>query len=429
MHAASMFVVILGAALMPSSSSAQIAELVRVSVDSVGGEGNGDSRTCALSADGQCVAFVSEASNLALGDGNGWTDVFVHDRTTGRTTRVSVSSTGQEGHAESVTPALSGDGRLVVFQSDASELVPGDTNGFADIFLHDRSTGTTTRVSVGAHDNQASLPCVEPAISADGSTVAFQSYATDLGGGQSIGIQDVFVRDLEAGTTTCISRGWQGDQANFSSWRASLTADGRQVAFYSQANNLVPNDKNGTHDVFVFDRDTGLTELVSLSSQGRPGNGPSLMCAISADGRYVAFTSYALNLVPDDQNTDSDVFVRDRLTGKTELVSQSTLGRLGDEESDFPAISGDGRYVVFHSHAENLVLDDDNLLEDVFVRDRQLGVTTRLSVGLHLIQGDSVSQCPAMAQSAPVVAFESHAKNLVSGDVNASADVFVHVMD
>ncbi|HZL99578.1 MAG TPA: calcium-binding protein, partial [Planctomycetota bacterium] len=414
----------------PGPARGQAAPLAIASVDSAGLPSNGDSNTSAVSADGSFVAFVSKADNLVPGDGNQQADVFRHDLSTGATIRVSVGDAEQEAQLECVDPGISRDGRLVVFQSDAANLVAGDTNGFADIFLRDTLLGTTVRVSVGTHGNEAALPCVTPSISSDGRAVAFLSYSTNLGGGWSPGIQDVFVRDLERDTTECVSRGPHGALANHSSWSPSVSANGRFVAFSSQANNLVSFDSNGTHDVFVFDRRTGKTEMVSVSSSGAQGSGPSLTCRISGDGRFVAFTSYASNLVSGDDNTDSDVYLHDRQTGTTEIVSQNSLGQVGAEESDHPAISGDGRFVAFHSHAGNLgPLHVDNRVSDVFLRDRLLGITTCLSVGLHRLPGSEGSQLPAIAADLPVVAFESRADNLVSPDGNESSDVFVHVQD
>jgi Tol biopolymer transport system component len=401
------------------------SNLVRVSVDSVGRQSNADSNTAALSPDGNYVAFVSSADNLVPGDGNHLSDVFLHHLRTGATTRVSVGDAGQEAELECLAPSVSRDGRRVVFQSDSANLVPGDTNGFADVFLRDIEHGTTSRVSLGMHGNEAELPCFEPALSADGRTVAFVSYATNLGAGWTIGIQDVFVRDLVLGTLECVSVGPAGVTANHSSWDPSLSADGRYVAFYSQASNLVPFDANGAHDVFVHDRQTGLTEMVSVSSTGAQANGPSVTCQISADGRFVAFTSHAGNLVPGDHNTDSDVFVHDRASGTTELASQSSFGEIGDEESDHPGISGDGRWVVFHSMAENLGTPDDQMVRDVYLRDRLLGTTVCLSIGLHLGQTNEESQGPVIAADMPMVAFESPSGNLVTKDTNQSTDIFV----
>lgn len=405
------------------------AKLVRVSVDSAGRQSNADSHTAALSADGNFVAYVSTANNLVPGDQNNLADVFLHVLRTGATMRVSVGDAGQEAELECLSPAVSRNGRRVVFQTESANLVPGDTNGFADVFLRDLVLGTTTRVSLGMHGNEAELPCWEPAISADGRTVAFVSYATNLGAGQTIGIQDVFVRDLVHDTLECVSVGPAGVMANHSSWAPSLSADGRFVAFYSQANNLVAMDINGAHDVFVHDRQTGVTEIVSISTGGWQASGPSVTCRISGDGRFVAFTSHAENLVPGDDNTDSDVFVRDRVTGTTELASQNSLGVVGNEESDYPGISGDGRWVVFHSMSENLGSPDDEMSRDVFVRDRLLGVTKCLSVGLHLGQRGAESQSPAIAADLPVVAFESPSDVLVVEDTNQSTDIFLGVRD
>jgi Tol biopolymer transport system component len=402
--------------------------LVMVSVDSDGRQCNSDSRTTEISADGGWVVFVSAASNLVAGDHNAQADVFLHEVRTGATTRISVSSSGEEGALESVSPVVSRYGRRVAFQSDAANLVPGDTNGFADIFVRDVLAGTTTRVSLGTHDGQAELPCVEPSISDDGRFVAFLSYSENLGCGESLGIQDVFVRDLPSDTLACVSLGLHGLPADNSSWGPSLSSDGRYVVFYSQATNLVPGDLNGAHDVFVHDRQTGRTELVSVSTSGQQGQGPSQGCRISSDGRFVAFMSFASNFDPFDDNTDSDVFVHDRVTGVTELVSRNSLGEVGNEESEHIGISGNGRWVVFHSMASNLGGPPDPFhVRDVYLRDRLLGVTTCLSLGLHLAPGSDESQGPVIASDIPVVSFESRAENLIGEDTNGLNDVFIGV--
>jgi Tol biopolymer transport system component len=404
----------------------------RVSVATGGAKGNGDSASPAISLDGRFVAFESLATNLVPGDTNHTGDVFVRDRRTRTTERVSLGRNGAQGNGASFFPAISADGRFVAFTSDASNLVPGDTNGYADTFICDRRMGRTERVSVGtsgAQGNGASL--LFPALSADGRFVAFVSFATNLVPGDTNDAWDVFVRDRRTGTTARASVGRNGAQGNDISYFPALSADGRFVAFTSEASNLVPGDTNGVDvgDVFVRDRRTRTTERVSLGRNGAQGNDGSYGTAISPDGRFVAFTSDASNLVPGDTNHDADDFVRDRRVGRTERVSVSTSGAQGNNDSHAAALSADGRFVAFTSDASNLVPRDTNGpdVADVFVHDRRTRTTERVSIGRTGAQGNDESRSTWQALSADgrFVAFTSDASNLVPGDTNRKADVFV----
>jgi len=397
----------------------------RASVDSAGAEANDFSDFPAISADGRYVAFRSYASNLVPGDGNSQHDIFVHDRATGRTERVSVDSAGLEANGRSSHPAISGDGRYVAFQSRASNLVPGDANGAEDVFLHDRLTGTTERVSVSAAGAEADRQSKHPVISADGRHVAFQSDATNLVASDHNGFTDVFLLDRVAGTLERVSVDSSGHEADSASELPSVSANGRFVAFSSHAENLVAGDTNFASDVFVHDRASAETTRVSLSSAGAEGDSLSLGPAISADGRVVAFFSLASNLVAGDANGHYDVFTHDRATGATERVSQSSAGLEGDGPSDGPTISADGRFVAFASAAGNLIAGDGNGVEDVFVRDRLTGATSRCSLGAAGAEGDSGSLLPAISADGRVVTFAGDATNLVPLDQNGTWDVFV----
>jgi uncharacterized membrane protein len=402
-----------------------VLAMERVSVDPSGVQGNGASNSCAISADGRYVAFYSAASNLVTGDTNGQSDVFVRDRQTGATTRVSVDSAGTQGNGGSERPAISSDGRYVAFYSSASNLVTGDTNGKWDVFIHDRQDGTTTRVSVdtaGAEGNGDSWSSV---ISSDGRYVAFYSVASNLVTGDTNGQPDVFVRDRQSGTTTRVSVDSAGTQGNYGSSGCAISADGRYVAFFSTANNLVAGDTNNANDVFVHDRQDGTTTRVSVDSSGVQGNGSSESPAISADGRFVTFYSDASNLVTGDTNGTWDVFLRDRQSGTTTRVSVDSAGTQSNGMSFSRGISADGRYVTFYSIASNLVTGDTNGKWDVFMRDAQSGTTTRVSVGSAGTQGSGDSKVPAISADGRYVAFESVASNLVTGDTNGQSDVFV----
>ena len=402
------------------------ATTTRVSVDSAGVQGNGRSARNSTSADGRYVAFGSLASNLVPGDTNGLNDVFVRDALLGTTTRVSVDSAGTQGNGGSDYPSISADGRYVAFRSAATNLVPGDTNTRDDIFVRDTVTNTTTRVSVDSAGVQSNGFSYDPSISADGRYVAFDSAASNLVSGDTNASDDVFVRDTVENTTPRVSVDSAGVQGNLWSDYPSISADGRYVAFESYATNLVPGDTNA-NDIFVRDRLLGTTTRVSVDSAGAQGDWGSYHPSISADGRYVAFGSDSTNLVPGDTNGSRDVFVRDTLTGTTTRVSVDSAGVQGDGAGGYysPSISADGRYVAFDSWATNLVSGDTNGTGDVFVRDRLLGITTRTSVDSGGTQGNGESGKPSISADGRCVAFSSVASNLVPGDTNGVEDVFV----
>jgi Tol biopolymer transport system component len=401
---------------------------VRVNVDSSGNQTSGFSEVAAISADDRYVAFHSYGINLVPGDTNAIADVFVRDRMTGTTERVSVSSGGAQADVfGSFGPAISSDGRFVAFSSYATNLVAGDTNGLQDVFVRDRMLGTTERVSVdsaGVQGNDESSSC---AISEDGRFVAFASVATNLVAGDTNNKQDIFVRDRMTGTTTRASVGAGGAQANDTShFGPSISADGRCVVFGSSATNLVAGDTNAVNDVFLRDRMTATTERVSVSSGGVQGNAAcSPWTAVSDDGQYVAFASTATNLVAGDTNASDDLFVRDRMAGTTERASVATGGAQGNGGCNYPAISSDGRYVAFQSFSSNLVAGDTNAFEDVFLRDRMAATTERVSVDSFGAQGNGPSSFTSLSVDGSYVAFVSAASNLVVGDTNFLPDIFV----
>ena len=264
------------------------------------------------------------ATNLVPGDTNGLSDVFVRDLRTHRTIRVSVTSRGRQalckaGGCESTEPALNANGRYVAFESSATNLVAGDTNRLADVFVHDLRSGRTERVSVSSAGRQAGGDRTNngsnaPAISADGRYVAFHSYASNLVRGDTNRVPDIFIRDRKGRKTARVSVSGGGRQADQESLGSSaISADGRYVAFTSLATNLVAGDVNGITDVFVRDLRSGTTKLVSLGAAGNQGDDASAAGGVvfSADDRYLAFSSWAGNLVPGDTNDKPDAFVRD----------------------------------------------------------------------------------------------------------------------
>src|SRR5882672_9252426 len=414
------------AALGVGSTHAQTTE--RVSLDSNGFQGNVNSQFPSIAGYGRYVAFHSDASSLVANDTNATRDIFVRDRQSGITQRVSVSSSGAQANARSDYPSISADGRFVAFESAASNLVAVDTNTSNDVFVRDRQNGTTERVSVSSTGVQSAPSAYSSfaSISADGRFVAFTSYAPNLVVGDTNGAADVFVRDRVSGTTERVSVDSNGVEGDSGSSNASISVDGRFVAFWGDASNLVVGDTNATYDVFVRDRQLGTTERVSVDSAGAQGTDGSYSPSISADGRWVAFYSFANNLVASDTNPNADIFVRDRVNGTTEIASVATNGTAADSYSHYPSISADGRIVAFHSNASNLVANDTNGLVDVFLRDRQLGTTERVSVDSNGAQAiTQYSYSASVSADGRFVAFWSAAWDLVPGDTNGSWDVFV----
>lgn len=399
--------------------------LERVSVDYNGTEGNGRSSHASVSSDGRYVAFESSATNLVEEDTNGRKDIFVYDRDTDTIERVSVADNGTESNRDCTKACISTDGRYVAFESSATNLVPGDTNGRKDIFVYDRDTDTIELVSLADNGTQGNATSSNPCISGAGRFVAFQSFAYNLVPGDTNSTGDVFVYDRDTDTIKRVSVADDGTQGDAASSNPCISIDGFYVAFESSAENLVEGDTNESIDVFVYDRNTNAIERVSLTVSGGQSNGNSGDASINADGRFVAFESYATNLLPGDTNGKNDIFVCDRDTDAIEMVSVSNEGIQGLVTSDNPSISGDGRYVTFDSAASNLVPQDTNGNRDIFVYDRVTETIDRVNMGDHGAQGDADSTASSISADGRYVGFKSPATNLIPDDTNEIDDVFV----
>jgi uncharacterized repeat protein (TIGR01451 family) len=403
----------------------------RVSVDSAGNEGNDRSGFLSgpsMSADGRFVAFDSTATNLLPG-GNLPFNIFVHDRLTGTTEVVSVSSRGRQGEDLSSSPDLSEDGRFVAFDSDAANLVRGDRNGITDVFRHDRTTGETILVSLSSDGQQGDASSHAPAISGEGRFIVFHANSS-LDPADTNQTTDVYIRDAQARTTMLVSIAFDGSAGNNTSFLQDISGDGRFVAFVSDATNLIPNDVvDNEPNVYVRDLVSGITELASVGSDGtRAEVGFFDVPAISADGRFVAFSTFD-SLTPEDTRPFSlDIYLRDRQTGTTELISVNSDEVPGDGRSETPSVSADGRFVGFQSDSTNLVPEQPDFFpdEDIFVRDRQTGTTVRVSESSAGEEGNARSLNPAISADGLVTAFSSDASNLVPNDTNLVTDIFVH---
>jgi len=402
---------VVGVLLAPAARAECVDPVPIASVSSSGEPGNGASYSPHISADARYVAFASRATNLVAGDTNQVDDVFIRDRLTGTTERVSVSSGGREGNGPSgvgsawVPPAyvywkplcVSADGRFVAFNSAASNLVPDDTNGADDIFVRDRLAATTERVSISSAAGEANGPSKAPAISADGRYVAFESDASNLVPGDTNAVTDIFVRDRLEATTDRVSVSTAGGQANGACRAPSVSADGMLVAFDSTASNLVPGDTNGWRDVFVHDRASGETIRASVASSGTQGNGSSHGPVLSGNGRWVAFESSSTNLA----GGANFVFLRD-------LDTHVTRSLVVHQWSHDPSLSFDATAAAY--------LQEDCIRED--------GVECYFSVQVvNLLTGQKVFP-PCYMTFSPSISADGRYVALATGGPTAQIHVF-----
>lgn len=411
------------AALLCGTSLAQ--SNFAVSVDSTGAFGNDFSYYSLISADGRYVVFQSESSNLVSNDSNGRYDIFRHDLETRTTELVSVRRNGN-GSANNLglSPDVSGDGRYVVWESNASNVVPGDTNGTWDVFLRDMSTGTNERLSLTSAGAQATDRSGGPRITPDGRFVVFESDAA-LVPNDGNGQKDVYRLDRQTGTLDLVSVTQAGALGNGWSYHGDVSDDGRYVAFTSGADNFAANDTNGTVDMFWKDMATGELRRVNVSSSGAQANGESTWPYVSGDGSTIVFCSRGSSLVPGDSNGNWDLFAHDIATSTTERLNVRPNGNQANSYVRSPcSVSTDGRFVLFASLSTNLVAGDTNDAQDVFLRDRQTMTTERLNLSMTGGELNDDSWVPAMTPDARVITYTSEATNVVAGDTNGERQIF-----
>ncbi|MFN8017050.1 MAG: DUF4214 domain-containing protein [Acidimicrobiales bacterium] len=379
---------VLGTGLAPLLATAPAAADVYVSERPMlvsrypeGGVPGGPARNSAVSANGRFVAFMSLDPDLAPGDANtGPTggDIFVRDRWSNTVERISVSSAEAGGNSFSDLPSISDDGRYVVFESDASNLVANDTNGAYDVFLRDRLAGTTTRVSVTSTGGQVNAPSYGATISGDGSTVGFFTAQDGVVPTDTNANFDVYVRDLKAKVTERVSVDSSEQGKSASSQDVSLSDDGKRVAFRS-AGELDGGQAGANEDVYVRDRTAGTTTIVDVSSSEVLANQSAGWPLISGDGKVVVFASLANDLVPSDTNAKSDVFRRNLAAGTTDRVSINDNEAQLDDHSTPRAVSDNGGSILFDTKAKATAQADLGTDTDVFVRQTGLGSTLRVT--------------------------------------------------
>ncbi|MEA2012654.1 MAG: hypothetical protein U9O87_06170 [Verrucomicrobiota bacterium] len=403
----------------------------RVSLSSLGVEGNAHSSSVpGISSDGRYVVFSSSADNLVSDDTNNADDVFLYDRELDLIKRISISDNSEEGNSWSRNPAISADGRYIAFNSQANNLSLDDNNTNWDTFLYDRINEEIKIISIG-HDGSPANTTIgdarlyPPSLSCDGKLLAYASDASNLIDNDTNGKYDIFVYNRETEMTIRISTSSDGTEANAGSYQCSISADGKYVAFNSDAYNLVLNDTNNTWDTFVKELETAKTQRVSVSSKGIQANAESICIPfISSTGRYVTFSSKASNLVENDTNRTSDIFLYDTVNEKTTCISVDSSGIPGNASSHNSSISADGRFIVFASASKNLTDDSTNIPNNIFMRDRILKMTQLISKTLG--EGcNCVSNTPVIAASGDFLTFKSVASNLVENDNNSKYDIFV----
>lgn len=380
---------------------------------------SGATHSPVISSDGSRVAFVVEQIP------SGRPDIYLRDLRTGILRSISAPA-GAEPNGGSYAPAISADGRFVTFESEASNLVLGDTNGQVDVFVRNTDTGTTTRVSVSTQAQESPAGSFQPSISADGRFITFHTRAgLDPADTNSFSASpvDVYVRDTVLNTTKVVSTDASGAAAGRSSG-ADISSDGSFLCFQSESTALAPGDVNGVTDVFVRSLSTGTTSLASMSDSGTPANGPSGSCSIAKGARPVAFSSTASNLVADDTNGRQDVFARDVPNASTTRISTTLDGE--DAELSGFVLSDDGSVVGFVSRDSFLVGGDNNGLHDMFVKNLPTGSFYRASVSSAGAEADNQSTEGDVSGDGRMIAFAADANNLSSGDGWLTRDVFVH---
>ena len=388
-----------------------------------------DSHSVSVSDDGRYVAFQSWATDIVDSphcEVRLYGCIYLHDRVTGETVLVSVSPTGQAPTGNVGNPHISGDGSYVAYDSTAKNLVPGDRNRKTDVFVYDREAATTKLISRNPDGKPANGHSGGPVLSRDGGYVVYHSNARDLVEGDRGGPWGVVRTDLVTGTTIVVSLRPDGRRPREDSSALDVSVDGRIVTYRTDSADIAPGDDNGLFDVFAYDVETGTTELVSRAPDGSVADGNSAGGSISDDGRFVTFWSDAADLVPPDTLGHYDVYRLDRASGELQRVTVGTGGDPANGWSGQPTISADGTLITFASDATDLGAGGLDAVTDVFVTDLAEGTTEIVTRGRHDTPPDADSEYPFLSADGSVVAYASHASNLVRGDRNDVRDVFVY---
>jgi PKD repeat protein len=405
--------------------SAHSTTITKLTNGANGAEANGSSINPSVSADGRYAVFESTASNLIDGDLNNSSDIFLVDTANGTIQRISEPAGGGDASGSSNNPSISANGQFIVFESFAPNLVANDTNNAVDIFIYDRLSQSLERVSVASNNTEGNSHSFSPSVSADGRFVTFYSISSNLAAGDNNRAVDVFVRDRNSGETRIVSTDSNGNPGNMASWQPVISADGQFIAFSSNASNLVSGDTNGVQDIFLYEMSSTNITMLSKANDGTPGNALSAYPAISASGDYVVFESDASNLVSGDGNGLTDVFVADVLQSSVTRISITTDGGDSNAPAYQPRISQDGRFVSYYTYASNIVQPDPNDVEDVFLYDQHTGaidMITRTAAGE---PSNGSSFTAALNSDGLYVITSSLASNFDPADTNDLEDIYL----
>ena len=388
---------------------------------------NNHSLSPSISADGKYVVFSSEASNLVVNDTNGVADIFVSNTDNWNIERISVNNTWEESNAWSYEPSISADGRYVVFSSEASNLVVDDTNGLVDVFIYDIQNRTIKRVSVDDTWHEADWESRWWDISADGKLITFVSNATNLVPNDLNWSDDIFLYSMDDWNIERISVDNNWNEGNWNSYDSVISVDGKYIVFTSQATNLVLNDSNWVSDVFIYNIQTWDIERISVDNNWNEGNWNSYSPSISTNGKIITFVSNATNLVVDDTNTFADIFMKNLGENTLDRVSVNNDQSQSNQDSYNPNISADGKYIIFMSKGSNLVTGDTNWVDDVFLYNVNQNKIQRVSFNdTTLQQADGFSYTPVLSENWRFFGFSTNAVNLTSvNDNNSSLDIVV----
>ncbi len=397
-----------------------------------GGSADGRSQDPSISSNARYIVFDSTARDLVTDKTTSYSDIFLYDRTTGNLTRINIPETDSEADGHSGNTEISADGNVIAFASSASNLLDSDDEGYKDIFVYDRDDGTLTRVSVASNGDAGNGDSDNPDVSSNGRYIVFDSEASNLVADDNNEQKDIFRYDRQTKGTIRVNYDFLDKEAvDYDSIDPVISDNGRYVAFETRAV-LNPCDDNNDEDIYLRDITDGLTTLASVTYYGCVANNRSHHPSISGDGRFVAFSSHASNLVMapgEDTNHQQDVYIRDFLNGTTERVSVKGASGEGDERSVGYGgnISSDGSYVVFSSEATNLIANDGNENFDVFARDKTTSTTTREGVGHYWepTSGDNPANTTVISADGRYIIFDSQSSNLVSGDSNGDWDIFI----
>lgn len=343
-------------------------EVRHLSIPGGGGLGNGSSEANGISSDGRWVLLTSQASNFASNDQNSASDVFLFDQLNGELLLVSAGLSGAPGNGASLGRDLTPDGRFVVFSSSASDLTSDDDAAW-DVFVWDRTTGVTERISMGPGDQQTNVQSGSHAhISEDARYVSFHSQSDLLSPGDKNGAFDIFLSDRMTKVTSRVSRSLAGGETDGNVFVLGMSDDARYFSSYAAATDLVEDDTNALSDVFLLDRTLGTTTRVNLGVDGQQANAGSSTASLSSDGRYLTFASRASNLIGNVDGKSQASFLYDLQTTRLLNLSLSRDGAPGNADSQVAQVSRSGRCYVLASAATNLSPEStEDTIVDLFV--------------------------------------------------------------